>query len=73
MIQGLKIGKLSWISWVGPKCNHIHLYMETEGDLGHTEEKAIWRHSKEGPEDSGLKNRSDTVKSTLQNLEKARN
>lgn len=74
MIQGLKMGKLSWIIWVGPKRNHIHPYMETEGDLGHTAEKAVQRHSKERSEDSGLKDESDiTVTSNHQNLEKARN
>lgn len=47
MIQDLKMGTLSWIIWAGAKCDHIHSYMETEGELGHPKEKGIWRQSKE--------------------------
>lgn len=37
----LKIGRLSWIFWVGLTCNHKYPFKEAKGDLTIEEEKAV--------------------------------
>ena len=49
--------RFPWIIWMSPKCHHKR--KKAEGDLAHTEEKVVWRQSKERFEDAGLEDWSD--------------
>lgn len=39
-VNDLNVGRLSWITWVGPKCNQLYSFIrEAEGPLTHMEEE----------------------------------
>lgn len=45
-VKHLNRGRLSQITWVGPKCSQLYPFLrEVEGDLTLTEEKA-WRRQR---------------------------
>lgn len=64
--------RLSWIFWLGPKCNHVSLW-DTELYVIHTE-KLIWRRIRERFEYTVLEEWSNVVqiKRKLENLEEVR-
>lgn len=44
----LEIGRLSWVIFMSPKCNHKYPYgKEAQGDFPHTEKKVMWRQTTE--------------------------
>lgn len=40
-VKHLEMGRLSWVIWVAPKCNHVSRKREAEEVFAHTEDKVI--------------------------------
>lgn len=54
------MGRLSWIIWLGSKCNHKVFIRETEGDFTHTESgEGHVKVEPEGFEDASLEDGND--------------